>query len=62
MDSPKNPFFAVSNALFSVKKSAIHLFISSAKKHKKLYLFMGRANKNIPAHIIKGHFYAAISD
>jgi hypothetical protein len=36
----------------------MHFFISSARKYEKLYLFMGRANKNTNNHINKQHLQA----
>ena len=42
----KTPF-CCRKRLFNTTKTAKHLFNYSAKKYEKLYLFMGRANKNI---------------
>jgi len=49
----KNPFVALENGFSILLKLLIHI-IYSAKKYEKLYLFMGRTNKNttIPTNSI----------
>jgi len=53
MDDPKKSFFTAENAFLALKNQQNIFLFSSAKKWVKLYLFMGRANKNTFTHINK---------
>ena len=53
MGDPKKSFFTAENAFLALKNQQNIFLFSSAKKWVKLYLFMGRANKNTFTHINK---------